>query len=344
MIDTDANALTGWLNRSRAYTHPVSHVALLPLDASQLAATGDTVPPVEDAIRQQTIVAVADGRAPTADANLNYGLEIGPRYHVFPMVLRTNPVGVLIVDWSSRPVPAAAEVETLAMLTKHAGVVLGSLLLCVGRAQRQAIEEERSRIAADIHDTVSQSLFGLAYSLNACTEMLPQEPEQILTVKQQLAEMQPLVFDALSQIRSVIRDILPGDLSRDRFISTLQKQLSSLSLGNSIQLSIVVPSQFNRPAIEFRQQLMLITYEAIANIARHAAANRATIELHAYDRNLHLAIVDNGVGFDPDRAIFVTGLGVDSIRQRVEMLGGVLDITSQPSQGTHLVARIPLPE
>lgn len=345
--DSTTHAPTNWFIHAREYAHPLSHSSAHTSHHSTNLANDRCASPLTDAIRKQTILSVTDGRAPSTDATLNATLNFGECYYLFPLMfhekaLNQDSVGILIVTAGINPLPAQ-KIDTLTMLTKHAQTLLGSLHRSIQNAQNQAIEEERGRIAADIHDTVSQSLFGLAYGINACTEMLPNEPANVLAIKQQLTEMQPLVFDTLSQIRSVIMDILPGDLSRNRFISTLQKQLSSLTLGSPIQLTVVVPPQFNQWSMELRQQLMLITHEAIANIAKHATASNASVEMRTYGRNLHLIIADDGKGFEQHQAIFVAGLGIDSIRQRVERLNGVLEITSKLEEGTQIVARIPIP-
>jgi len=297
--------------------------------------------PLARAFQQRTYLHVSDKTAPTANEDLNQGLALTDCYYIWPMYLRQQPIGVLIVECGGPLV--ADDLQTLELLTSHASVVLGSLHLCIGRTQNLAVAEERSRIAADLHDSVSQSLFGLAYGLDACTEMLPDEPEQVAQVKAQLHQIQPLVYEALSQIRSVMMDILPGDLDRERFINTLHKQLSTLALGRPIHLTTSVTPLFNQWPLEYRQQLMLITHEAIANVARHAEANKLVVELQAFGQKLIMTVVDDGIGFLPENAVFVTGLGIDSIRQRVERLGGMLEITSMPTKGTHLQAQIPLP-
>lgn len=338
--EPDIHALTGWLSRGGDSPSPISHAATLPLE---LEATRAHLSPIESAMQSHEPVSVTDGRPPSPVDDLNQALGLGSCYQVLPMHLRGEPIGVLLVDWSCRETLTPEDAAMLERLTMHAAVALGSLRLCVGRAQLLAVEEERSRIAADIHDTVSQSLFGLAYGLNACTEMLPAEPGPVGQVKEQLAQMQPLVFDALQQIRSVIMEILPGDLSRERFVNMLHKQLAAMSVGRPIQLETDVTTAFNHWPMEFRQQLLLIAYEAIANIARHAQADRAKLHLHASANRVIVEVQDNGVGFDPEAARAVDGLGVHSIRKRVESLHGQLTIESIPQQGVRLQADIPLP-
>ena len=338
IYDSKLEAMTGWVSRGGDAQTVVGHA-----EAATIDGEGVSADPVAQAFQQRKYLHVAEGTAPTANNVLNEGLSLAGSYYIWPMYLRQQPIGILIVECSEPETLTADELQTLELLTSHASVVLGSLHLCIGRTQNMAVSEERSRIAADLHDSVSQSLFGLAYGLDACKDMLPDEPEQVALVKAQLHQIQPLVYEALSQIRSVMLDILPGDLDRERFINTLHKQLSTLALGRPIRLTTAVTPQFNLWPLEYRQQLMLITHEAIANVARHAEADTLVVELQAFGQKLILTVIDDGIGFSPGNTVFVTGLGIDSIRQRVERLGGMFEITSMPSRGTHLQAQIPLP-
>jgi signal transduction histidine kinase len=334
MYDPSSGALTGWLCRGGASATLVSHATALSLD------TDDG--PVARAMRTEQIVLVSNGEAPTSAHELNVSLGLGDCYRVFPMYLRGQPVGVLMVDCSGDQSRAQANVAGLPLLASYAGVALGSLRLCVDRAQRQAIEEERFRIAADIHDTVSQSLFGLAYGLNACTQMLPDEPAAVVQVKKQLENLQPLAFAALYQIRSVILEILPGELNRERFVNGLHKHLSTLCLGRTIALTVTVTPEFNSWSSDLRRQLFLIAQEGIVNVGRHAQAQHATVTLTAEDSTISLAIEDDGVGFDVDAATSLPGVGVDGMRRRALALGGELTISSAPGAGTRVQATIPL--
>jgi signal transduction histidine kinase len=345
----DVDGLTGWLARGGAEPAERGHAIRLPVDWA--ATRGDErhtnghadLDPVTAALVYSEIIHIRDGRAPTTNSTLNGCLSLGTCYTVFPMIMRQQPIGVLLAAWPPGVTPTGAQAATLEMVVRHASVVLGSLRMCIGRAQQTAILEERGRIAADIHDTVSQSLFGLAYGLNACTQMLPDEPEQVALVKQQLREMQPLVFEALQQVRSVIINMVPEDLNRAYFVNALHKQLSALSLGRPLEFSAEVTPEFDRWPQEFRQQLMLITHEGIANIARHAEAHHASVRLQACRTCILLTVEDDGVGFDPPKVARVPGVGLDGMRKRVETLGGQLEIESIPGQGTRLQAQLPLP-
>ncbi len=333
VYEPGANVLTGWLSRGGERDAPIGHAALLPVDSDG--------GPVAQAMASQEPLRITDGRPPTANPELNQGLALGHCYHIFPMYLRGQPVGVLIVDCTGKEELEESRAIGLGLLANYAGVALGSLRLCIDRAQRQAIEEERSRIAADIHDTVSQSLFGLAYGLSACTDMLPDDPPEVARVKEKLRTLHPLAFTALHQIRSAILEILPGDLNRSRFVNGLEKHLAALCADRPIQLTVEVTPQFNRWPLDLRRQLFLIAQEAIANVGRHAAAQHAWVKLSANNGAIRLQIVDDGAGFQAEKVALLPGVGVEGMRRRVEELRGHLEIRSCPGQGTTILATVP---
>ncbi len=343
LYDPDRGALTGWLSRGGpqalaqklANTRAVSHAVSLKVALDQGA--------VAQAMRNRTPLLLDDETPLSDNGALNDALALGRPALIFPMQLRGQQVGVLLLDLAGRPQMAASGEMALDLLAGHAGVALGSLRLCINRAQRLAVEEERSRIAADMHDTVSQSLFGLTYGLNACAEMLPDLPGPVADVKQHLAELQPLALDALQEIRSVILEILPGEVSRERFVNSLHKQLSAMRLGRPVQLTVEVTDVFDTWPLETRRQFLLIAQEGVANIARHAEARNAWVQLHDSGDRVLLSISDDGMGFDQETAPSLPGVGLGSIRNRIEGLGGFLVTQSDLGVGTRLQLSLPLP-
>lgn len=340
LYEPDQSALTGWLSRGGSSGATTNHATVLPLQGGE-NTLGSSGGPIRRAMSEQREIQIASGEAPTADSQLNGALGLGEDYRVFPMHLRGQPVGVLLIDYGDEETESRAQ-PALPHVVSHAAVALGSLHLCIDRAQNVAVDEERHRIAADVHDTVSQSLFGLAYGLNAATEMLPEQPPSVGQVKDHLAQMQPLVFSAIQQLRGAIMDLMPGDLGRERFINTLKKQFRALSLGQPIELSISVTHDYNLWPLNVRQQLQMIVYEGLANAARHAKATHVTVELDTDEDGIKLVIGDNGSGADLSDIPSVPGMGIESLRARVSALDGELTLSSEPSRGVTLVVRIPL--
>ncbi|GIV72431.1 MULTISPECIES: sensor histidine kinase [Caldilinea] len=298
--------------------------------------------PLEQAVRTRRLVPADAQTPPTGDRMLDQWLGFERAYVVAPLHLRGNWIGVLLVETDEAEAPAESKLTPLALIVNHASVALGSLRLCIERTQRLAAEEVRNRIAADIHDSVSQHLFGLAYGLNACNQLLEQQPEATAQVKAQLADLEPLAFAALHQMRSAILGLAPGGLDSRRLVAGLRKHMASLCIGRTITFDVQVTPAFDRWPLSLRHELLLIAQEGVANIARHASACYARLAIEERNGGVVVHIEDDGVGFDPAQAAIVDGVGLDGIRRRVERLGGHFDHETQPGEGVRLHIEIPL--
>ncbi|MCS6843424.1 MAG: sensor histidine kinase, partial [Caldilineales bacterium] len=309
--------------------------------ACVLPADGDA--PLAAAVAAGELRWEATPTPPTGHPELDRWLDLRRGYVAAPLRLRGNLVGVLLVESEEAyDGPADPRLTPLALVIGHASVALGSLRLCIERAQRLAAEEARNRIAADIHDTVSQHLFGLAYGLNACNQLLAQQPQALDLVKAQLADLEPLAFAALHQMRSAILGLAPGGLDSKRLAAGLRKHLAALAMGRPIALEVQVTPAFDAWPLALRHELLLIAQEGVANIARHANAHHARLEIAQQNGGVAVTIEDDGVGFDPAQAAVVDGLGLDGMRRRVERLGGAFHAEAAPGSGVRLHIAIPL--
>lgn len=300
--------------------------------------------PVTRGVRGQKPEVYPPGMPPTGVVELDEAMALQNAYGIFPLHLRGHPIGVLIVELNpNQTVIAPDDLNSLALVANHTSVALGSLRLCIERTQRLAAEEIRNRIAADIHDSVSQQLFGLAYGLNACNQLLAQNPEALPQVKAQLADLEPLAFTALHQMRSAIWGLWSGGLDARRLANGLRRHMAALAMDRPVALDIRITPAFDAWPSDLRHQLLLIAQEGIANIARHARAQSAQIVIAQDNGRILITIADDGIGFDPNRVAHESGFGLESIRRRVERLGGVFCSETTPGQGARLTIAIPLP-
>ncbi|MBW7883607.1 MAG: GAF domain-containing sensor histidine kinase [Caldilineaceae bacterium] len=330
-----SGALTAWLSRGGAKTETVAH-------AAELALAGHDCP-ITRAVATRKTVVVTDAEPPCHLPALDAALAVQGSYVVLPMYLRDVLVGVLLVGAAPDQPLTGTDITSLALVANHASVALGSLRLCIDRAQRLAAEEVRNRIAADIHDTVSQNLFGLAYGLNACNQLLAQDLTTApAKVQAQLLDLEPLAFSALHQVRSAILGLLPGGMDRARFAAGLRKHMDALRMGKPVHFTVEVVTDFEQWPLELRHQLLLIAQEGVANIARHANAQQAWVVVDSADGVAMLTIRDNGRGFDPAQVTQVSGIGLDGVRRRVDNLGGTLHIQAEPGAGVEIAVAIPI--
>ncbi|MCB0165913.1 MAG: GAF domain-containing protein, partial [Anaerolineae bacterium] len=188
LYDESLDALTGWLVLAG---NAAANGQIVPkLAHTDMASLKEETGPLARALKGRLTLEITDGEAPTGDAALNRRLIGGSHYLILPLILRQELVGIIMIDHlplERRLSPA--ERHSLNHLAIHAGVALGSVRLCIDRARGAAVAAERHRMATDLHDQVSQALYGLAYGLEAARQLLAHEPrlQQLVTNLHQTA-------------------------------------------------------------------------------------------------------------------------------------------------------------
>jgi signal transduction histidine kinase len=276
----------------------------------------------------------------THHAGLNAFLN-GGVFHIFPMVLRDQPTGILMVDGSGDQ--DDKRLESLETIARQAAVALGTTMLCIDRAQRLAVQEERLRIARDIHDTVFQSLFGISYTLDACARLLPDNPDQ---VRDELVNLNRLAESARSQLRESVLNLWPSELTAEVFVEDLRKYVNDYCNCKGLQLDVSVRGDFHLLPSGHRRGLYRIAQEALSNVARHAVATQASACQEISADQATLMVQDDGHGFSPEAAMARTRdrehFGLRSIHDRAAALGGEVKVSSQPGAGTTVFVQVPV--
>jgi len=284
-------------------------------------------------------------QALTRDPVLNEWLGSGP-WLVFPMALREHPIGVLLIGAEGDGASSELPEERLAMLdsvVNQAAVALGTTMLCIDRARRLAVEQERNRIARDIHDTVAQSLFGIVFTLDACIKMLP---EQVEAVRQELVELRDLASQVRDEVRRSIFDIWPSELTLERFVNDLRKHTLHCSRPRAFHVTFNTGGDFNRLSPAIRRSLYRVAQEALSNVVYHAGVDSARVCLRVEDDQVYLSVQDQGRGFDP--AVVLARehnrerFGLLGVRERIHDLGGECEILSREGYGTSVLVRVPV--
>lgn len=198
---------------------------------------------------------------------------------------------------------------------------------------------ERRRIAQDVHDGLLQSLATLILRLETCRRQFLESPKDLDV------EFRAIEDDTRSTM-TVIRQFLAGKetppLQAGMLMEALRDDLKFLRDGLGMRVIIETePDDLNlSPAVE--QQLYLVLREGLTNVARHSHASQADVTLKQTEANIQGAVSDNGVGFDPAEVGNQLGLGLSSMRERIEKLGGELDIQSSPGKGARISFVLPL--
>ena len=335
LVDQEEGIFTNWLGRiDKATEIPADELAFL----DRLPFSFGGGPGAEDLIVQQVRQAVS-----------NFGEGDGKIYagmmgtcHIFPMLLRNHPVGVLLVGEAENNQELTL-LKSLGSIASQAAVAIGTTMLCIYRAQELAVQDERLRIAQDIHDTVSQSLFGIVYTIDGCLKLLP---EQVDVVIPELERVKRVAQTTHDEVRNSILDIWPSEMMAEQFRDGLLQYAADISREAAPQLVIDVHGAFDHLSVQARRGLYRIAQEALANAIQHAAASQIGICLEVTAKQSRLTIQDNGNGFDPNGALLDADerkhFGLRGMKERALSLGGTCDIESPFGVGSSIVVDIPL--
>ncbi|MFQ5614129.1 MAG: GAF domain-containing sensor histidine kinase [Anaerolineae bacterium] len=276
----------------------------------------------------------------TTDGTLNTWL-VEAKWLILPLVWGDQANGVLLLPVDTTA-PVSLSDDRWPVLTSLASQAAASLDT-IEHAQRLAVEQERNRIARDLHDTLAQSLFGIVFTLEACIKLLP---EQAGLVKRELADLQTLADRVHNQVRQSILDIWPSELTQDKFKTDLRKYVAYHSPSHVFRVDFTIDGDFDGLPASVRRTLYRVCQEGLANAARHAGVDSARIYLGVEAEEVYLSIRDKGRGFDPkpvlSRERSRDRFGLRGICERIQALGGTCDILSQPGHGTQILVRVRL--
>jgi signal transduction histidine kinase len=203
-------------------------------------------------------------------------------------------------------------------------------------------EEERRRIARELHDELGQMLTGLAVGLRGAQTSLDKPG----LLRAQLQQLEDIAVQALGSMRHLVDELRPAVLDDMGLPAALRHHVENFAGFTGIKASLTIGPGYVRLPGDVETILFRVTQEALTNIARHAQASRAWIELKCVDGWVVLQIEDNGLGFDPAVALDggdkPAGWGLVGIQERVRLVDGEVQIQSEPGKGTRLCVRVPV--
>jgi signal transduction histidine kinase len=201
-----------------------------------------------------------------------------------------------------------------------------------------AQEDERKRIARELHDSTSQALTSLLVGLRHLEEAT--DPD---TAHQRIGEIRKTVNATLDEVHALAWQLRPSVLDDLGLAAALQRYIADYQTRYGIQVDYAARNLAERLPVEVETTLYRVIQEGLTNIARHARAHNASILIEQRAASVRVIVEDNGVGFDVEQ-VGGKRLGLQGIHERVQLLGGKLVIESQPGQGTSLFIEIPLTE
>lgn len=206
-------------------------------------------------------------------------------------------------------------------------------------AHRTATVEERQRLARELHDSVSQQLFALTMLAEAAVNQINRDPEM---AKQQVEDVAKAGLTAQTEMRALLLHLRPVYLSGDSLKDGIRKLIAEIKQHAALEVDVRIEDHLTLPE-SVEEHIFRIIQESLSNILRHAEASEASIHIIKETDKLFVSIRDDGKGFDEgklDRR--KTSYGLNTIKERVDELGGVFQIKSRENQGTYIDIRIPI--
>jgi two-component system, NarL family, sensor histidine kinase UhpB len=201
-----------------------------------------------------------------------------------------------------------------------------------GRLVLRAQEEERRRLARDLHDEVNQALTAILLRLEALSHAAPEAADELL-------ELKKLVNQAMAELLHLARTLRPTALDDHGLVPAIESQLNRFSAQTGVNAALWTQGDTENLDSDKEIVVYRVAQEALSNVAQHAAARRVELGLSADEDGVELTISDDGRGFDPrtERG----SLGLSGMAERARLLGGRLHVDSRPGDGTRLKLEVP---
>jgi len=206
------------------------------------------------------------------------------------------------------------------------------------RAEELAVLQERNRLARELHDSVTQSLHSATLLAEAGQREASSGDNE--KAREYLIRLGEISQQALREMRLLVYELRPLALSGVGLVGALQQRLDAVERRSGVEVDFSTEDEIKVPE-DIEEELYRIAMEALNNALKHANPTSVTVTLRKVEKRelpcIELAIIDDGVGFDPANEENQEGFGLTSMRERIEKLGGELEILSAPGEGTQVV-------
>ncbi len=208
------------------------------------------------------------------------------------------------------------------------------------QTREYAVIEERNRLARDLHDSVTQSLFSVTLLSQAALSLWDRDPPK---ARERLERAHELSTGALAEMRALIFELRPMSLQEEGFISALKKHVAAVRSREGVDVSLSIEGRERRLPASVEEAAFRITQESLNNVIKHARATRTTVRVVFDEDALRVWTEDDGVGFNPGGRTKHRTMGMASMRERAEAVGGEVQVRSAPGRGTRISVVLPVP-
>jgi two-component system nitrate/nitrite sensor histidine kinase NarX len=249
---------------------------------------------------------------------------------LLPLRVRGQAKGVLVIVGQEGGRFSPGQQALFGSIADQLGIAVENAWL-FEQAEEAAVAAERSRLARDLHDAVTQTLFSSSIIAEVLPRLWEQDPEEGI---RRLQELRELTRGALAEMRTLLMELRPSALAEARLSELLRQLAESIAGRARVPVDLQVEGECSLDA-EAKVALYRIAQEALNNIAKHASASAATIRLYCQPGLVELRVADDGLGFDPG-TLPANSLGLGIMGERAESIGAELEINSQPGSGTEI--------
>jgi signal transduction histidine kinase len=203
-------------------------------------------------------------------------------------------------------------------------------------------EEERKRIARDLHDDTVQSLIAIGQRVELARETVSEDPEE---AREQLRELRKMVTHTIENVRQFSRDLRPTVLEDLGMVAALQYLVSELARQDTVEITLNVEGSAESLPSDMEVAIYRIVQEALTNIRKHARASQAHVDARFLPERIIITVQDNGVGFEVPQEtadlVNVGSLGLMGLKERAQLFGGQMNVISITGQGTTVRVELP---
>ena len=204
------------------------------------------------------------------------------------------------------------------------------------KTKELVVVKERNRLARELHDSAKQKAFAALAQLGTANGILPRDPR---AARLHLTEAENLVYQVIEELTFLIQEMYPVGLKEKGLAASLREYVFEWESRTDIPAAVVIENE-RRLSLDVEQAIYRVIQESLSNVARHSQATHVQVTLIYRPALVESIILDNGCGFDPQTK--AGGIGLRSIRERIESLGGAVEIESASHCGTRVTVHVPL--
>jgi signal transduction histidine kinase len=253
-----------------------------------------------------------------------------------PLIMKGDVAGIMTVARAEAGAYESTHAALGKAIASQVAIAIENAQL-FEQAQRAASLEERGRLARELHDSVSQALYGITLGAGTARARLTENPDAAV---EPIEYVQALAQAGLAEMRALIFELRPESLETEGLLAAIEKQGASISARHNVAFELNATDEPDC-SLAAKEALYRIAQEAMHNVVKHAGASSVRTRLERTNGALVLSVRDDGRGFDPASS-FPGHVGLHSMRERAEKLGGTLTIESELGRGTTVVARLPV--